>query len=85
MRPATAEEAQLATTSVPSHGNGGDPVHGREEGPLAVAASILGVIVVIVFIVALGSSSVRRRMRDTPTANHRNESGPPTPKRGLFG
>jgi hypothetical protein len=36
----------------------------HKEGPVAVVASVIGVIAVVVFIVGLGSLSVRRRTRD---------------------
>jgi hypothetical protein len=84
MRPAGAEQVQIAKTPDPPRCNGSNPVHGRKEGPLAVVTSILGVVLVVVFIVALGSFSVRRRLRDTPPANHRDERGPPTLKRWWF-
>jgi hypothetical protein len=47
-------------------GQKGVAVHGRKEGPLAVAFSVLGVIIVVVFIVGLGALSTRRRSRDGP-------------------
>jgi hypothetical protein len=64
----------------PGHAN--NVVRGHKEGPLAVAFSIIGIIVIIVVIVALGSISVRRRTRDGPPTGRRE---PPDHRRGLFG
>jgi hypothetical protein len=49
-------------------GQKGGTVHGDKEGGLAVALSMLGIIVVVVFIVGVGSLSVRRRSRHSPPA-----------------
>jgi hypothetical protein len=57
-------------------------VHGHKEGPLAVAFSIVGVVVVAVFIVGLSSLSIRRRTRDRPGKGRRET---PDHRRGLFG
>jgi len=80
---AAADHGQRTSTSpgVPT-GHANDVVHGHKEGPLAVAFSVLGVIVVVVLIVTLGSISVRRRTRDGPPRRRRE---PPDRRRGLFG
>jgi hypothetical protein len=80
---ATAGGGQHTTASpgVPT-GHASDVVHGHKEGPLAVAFSVIGVIVVVVLIVALGSISVRRRTRDGLPPGRRE---PPDRRRGLFG
>jgi hypothetical protein len=57
-------------------------VHGHKEGPLAVAFSVLGVVVVAVFIVGLSSVSVRRRTRDRPAPKGRET---PDHRLGPFG
>jgi hypothetical protein len=53
---------------------------GHKEGPVAVIVSVIGVIAVVVFVVGLGSLSVRRRTRDAPPTR----GGPPGSGRGLF-
>jgi len=70
-----------ASPGVPT-GHANAVVHGHKEGPLAVAFSVIGVIVVVVLIVALGSISVRRRTRDGPRPGRRE---PPDRRGGLFG
>lgn len=59
--------------------------HGRthKEGTAAIAASVIGIVVLGVLIFYLGSLTVRRRMRDTPAPRGDRERGPP--RRGLFG
>jgi hypothetical protein len=71
----------IASSGVTS-GHANDVVHGHKEGPLAVALSVIGVIVIVVFIVGLGSLSVRRRTRERPPGGPRD---PPDRRRGLFG
>jgi hypothetical protein len=44
-------------------GQKGVQVHGHKEGLLAVSLSVLGVVIVVAFIVGLGSLSARRRSR----------------------
>jgi hypothetical protein len=63
-----------------------DRGHSRDhkEGPVAVVASIIGVIAVVVFIVGLGSLSVRRRTRNGPPTRNPTQGGPPGSGRGLF-
>ncbi|MGA2304343.1 MAG: hypothetical protein ABSH29_09095 [Acidimicrobiales bacterium] len=66
--------------------SGHDSGHSRDhkEGPVAVVASVIGVIAVVVFIVGLGSLSVRRRTRDRPPPRGPDQGGPPGSGRGLF-
>lgn len=86
IRPAGAEHGARANasgaTSARDQGDGHG--HKRKEGKLAVAFSVLGIIVVVSLIVLLGSLSVRRRMRDGAGATGRGARGPPERKRGLF-
>jgi 4-amino-4-deoxy-L-arabinose transferase-like glycosyltransferase len=56
----------------------------HKEGPVAVVASVVGVIAVLVFIVGLGSLSVRRRTRDRPPPRGPDQGGPRGSGRGLF-
>ena len=56
-------QRQVGASSGLTTGQKGVAVHGRKEGPLAVAFSVLGVIVVVVIIVGLGALSPRRRSR----------------------
>jgi amino acid transporter len=76
---APGAEASGAATA---HGS----AHGRDhkEGPVAVVASVIGVIAVVVLIVGLGSLSVRRRTHDRPPPRGPDEGGPPGGGRGLF-
>ncbi len=62
-----AHHAQAGASAGLTTGQKGVTVHGRKEGLLAVALSVLGVIVVVVFIVGLASRAVRRRSRDGPS------------------
>ncbi len=63
-------------------GQKGVAVHGRKEGWLAVTLSVLGIIVVVVAIVGLGSFSVRRRSGNPPPGARREW---PERWRGPFG
>jgi hypothetical protein len=51
---------------------------------VAVVASVIGIVVIVAFIVGLGSISVRRRTRDRPSAGGPAQGGPPGRERGLF-
>jgi hypothetical protein len=62
----TIHHTQMGEPTTTTSGPQRAAVHGHKEGPLAVAFSIIGVIVVAVFIVGLSSLSVRRRTRDRP-------------------
>jgi uncharacterized membrane protein len=42
------------------------PRHGPKQGTVAVVFSVIGFIVIIVLVVALGPLAVRRRARDRP-------------------
>ena len=72
-------EASGATTA---HDRGHS--HDHKEGPVAVVASVIGVIAVVVFIVGLGSLSVRRRTRNGPPTRGPGQGGPPGSGHGLF-
>jgi hypothetical protein len=61
----------------PSRGHSGTQGARHKEGPIAVVASVAGVIVIVVFIVGLGSLSVRRRTRDAPPEQNRGWPWPP--------
>jgi hypothetical protein len=67
--------------AAPAHGSGH---HQHKEGPVAVVASVVGIILVVVCIVGLGSLSVRRRTRDRPLGGGAAQGGPPGRERGLF-
>jgi amino acid transporter len=84
MQVVVAAHAQGAEASgaAPAHGSGHSRDH--KEGPVAVVASVIGVIAVVVFIVGLGSLSVRRRTRDRPPPRGPDQGGPPGSGRGLF-
>jgi hypothetical protein len=71
--------------SSPSPGHATKSGHPHKEGRVAVVASVIGIIAVIAFVVALGSISVRRRTRDGPPAWMRSPRDPPDRGRGLFG
>jgi hypothetical protein len=74
--------AHADASAPPAAGNSGhDRPH--KEGPVAVVASVIGIIVVVAFIVGLGSISVRRRTRDRPPTGAA-QGGPPERERGLF-
>jgi hypothetical protein len=66
----TGHQRQAGASSGLTTGQKGVAVHGHKEGPLAVAFSVLGVIVVVAFIVGLGALSIRRRSRDGPRSAH---------------
>jgi hypothetical protein len=61
----------------PTHGQSGTDGARHKEGPVAVVASVIGIIVIVVFIVGLGSLSVRRRTRDAPPKQNRGWRWPP--------
>ena len=74
---ASADHGQrIVASSGVTGGHANDVVHGHKEGPLAVAFSVIGVIVIVVFIVGLGSLSVRRRTRDRPPREPRGPREP---------
>ena len=83
VRPAGAVHGVRANASG-AHDQHDGHGHTRKEGKLAVALSVLGIIVVVSLIVLLGSLSVRRRMRYGTGATDRDVRGPPERKRGLF-
>jgi amino acid transporter len=68
------------SATAPTHHSG----HQHKEGPVAVVASVLGIILVVVCVVGLGSLSVRRRTRDRPPGGGAAGGGPPGRQRGLF-
>jgi hypothetical protein len=72
---AADHRTHASTTASLTTGQKGVAVHGRKEGWLAVVLSVLGVIVVVVFIVGLSSLSVRRRSRDGPPVGYREWAG----------
>jgi hypothetical protein len=72
-------EASRATTAHRS-GHG----HDHKEGPVAVVVSVIGVAAVVVFIVGLGSLSVRRRTRNGPPRRGPDRGGLPGNGRGPF-
>ncbi len=51
---------------------------------MAVAASVIGIVIVVVCIVGLGSLSVRRRTRDRPPPDEGGQGGPPGRGLGPF-
>lgn len=55
------------------------PRHGPKQGTVAVVFSVIGFIVLVVLVVALGSLSARRRVRDRPApkVNGTDDSGQP--------
>jgi hypothetical protein len=80
--PTATAHGTRADVAAPAHGSGHDRQH--QEGPVAKVASVLGIILVVVCIVGLGSLSVRRRTRDRPPAGGGAHGGPPGRERGLF-
>jgi hypothetical protein len=70
-------------SAAPGHRDG--HAGGHKQGSFAVAASVFGIIVLVVLFFLLWSVSVRRRMRDSPATRSRGERGPPEAGRGLFG
>jgi hypothetical protein len=76
--------AQDTEVSGAASAHGGGHRRDHKEGPVAVVASVIGVIAVVVFIVGLGSLSVRRRTRDRPPPRGPDQGGPPGSGRGLF-
>ena len=78
----TSPQSTTTTTGI----NGNTAVRGHKEGTLAVVFSFMGVIAVVILVVSLGSTSVRRRTRNNPTTGRRPwERGPPDSRRGWFG
>jgi hypothetical protein len=79
----TAAHPRRAAASAPpaARDSGHDRQH--KEGPVAVVASVVGIMVVVAFIAGLGSISVRRRTRDRPPTGGA-QCGPPGRERGLF-
>jgi ABC-type Na+ efflux pump permease subunit len=75
-----AAHAQVAGGT--THGHYSSVTHSHKEGAVAVAASVIGIIAVVVGIVLLGSISARRRMGAKPIKGWR---GPSDRGRGLFG
>ena len=65
-RAVAGHQTQAGSAASITTGQKGVVVHDRKEGPLAVAFSVLGVVVVVVFVVGLGSLSARRRSRHGP-------------------
>jgi hypothetical protein len=80
--PTTAVHSTTAGGAAPAHDSGHGPR--QAEGPVAKAASVLGIIIIVVCIVGLGSLSVRRRTRDRPPNENPARGGPPGRERGLF-
>jgi hypothetical protein len=80
--PAATAHGPRTDSAAPAHGSGHDRPH--KEGPVAVVASVVGIILVVVCIVGLGSLSVRRRTRDRPPVGGGAQGGPPGRERGLF-
>jgi hypothetical protein len=72
-----------APAAAPTHDSG--PARDHKEGPVAVVASVAGVIAVVVFIVGLRSLSVRRRTRNGAPPGRATQGGAPGRRRGLFG
>jgi hypothetical protein len=72
---------QLVITAVAAHASS----HGHKGSRLAVIISFVGLIGIIVALVVLGSTSVRRRGRDKPPGEKSRLRGPRQPGRGLFG
>jgi hypothetical protein len=68
-----------------ANGHKGKHAQVHKEGPLAVAVSVIGIIVIIGCVVGLGSLSVRRRTRGAPPGTFWNPRGPSDRGRGLFG
>jgi hypothetical protein len=85
-----AVHAVVAAHAPGAEASGGTSTHdkghgpGHKEGPVAVVASVIGVIAVVVFIVGLGSLSVRRRTRNGPPTRGPGQGGPPGSGHGLF-
>jgi hypothetical protein len=79
---AAAHGSHVAALSAVAHDSAHDPQHG--EGPVAKVASVIGIILVVVCIVGLGSLSVRRRTRDRPPTGDAGQSGPGGRERGPF-
>jgi uncharacterized membrane protein YhaH (DUF805 family) len=82
---AASHGPRTTTTQTTTAFSGNTAVKGHKEGPLAIVLSFIGVIAVVVFVVAFGSVSVRRRTRDNPTPGWWRGRGPPDHRNGLFG
>jgi hypothetical protein len=78
-------QVQPADASGPAGGHDSGRGRAHKEGTVAVVASVIGIVAVIVFVVVLGSVSVRRRTRDGPPSRGPLSRGPPDRGRGLFG
>jgi hypothetical protein len=81
---ATAAHAPGVDASGPAGTGVGGKGHAHKEGPVAVIASVLGVIAVVVLIVGLRSLSLKRRTRNGSAATDPDRGGPPGRERGLF-
>jgi hypothetical protein len=84
VHPSAAAHGPPAVASGPAQAPSKAHGHRHKEGPVAVVASVVGVIVVVVFIVGLGSLSVRRRTRHGPSKESQAGRGPPDRWWGLF-
>jgi Na+/melibiose symporter-like transporter len=78
---AAAGHLQFVITAVAAHASS----HGHKGSRFAVIVSFVGLIAIIVLIVVLGSTSVRRRVRDKPPDEEPRIRRPRQPGRGLFG
>jgi len=59
--------------------------HGHKQGGVAVVLSVIGLVVILVLIVLLGSLSARRRTRDASPGPRLRGKGPRQDGRGLLG
>jgi hypothetical protein len=84
VRPTVAAHPPRADASGSAHPHVSNTTPEHKEGPVAVAASVIGIIVVVVCIVGLGSLSVRRRTRDRPPPREGGQGGPPGRGPGPF-
>jgi hypothetical protein len=84
VRPTVAAHPPRADASGAAHPHVSSTTREHKEGPVAVAASVIGIIVVVVCIVGLGSLSVRRRTRDRPPPRDGGQGGPPGRAPGPF-
>jgi hypothetical protein len=78
--PTIGAHAPVADTSIPVGTNVGGQSRAHKEGPVAVIASVLGVIAVVALVVGLRSLSQKRRTRNESVA----KGGPSGQERGLF-
>ena len=84
LRPTVAAHPPRADASGAAHPHVSDSTRAHKEGPVAVAASVIGIVIVVVCIVGLGSLSVRRRTRDRPPPHEGGQGGPPGRQPGPF-